>query len=132
MEKLVRYRKAFYEKENDLQHCNKKKERILPNHSKSMNLEKNYQTLPLHSKPDRNNKPKNNTFAYCALYADELLQLPQYDLKPNDFLRNHSIDGTLRARMLDWMVEVTSSYKFTNKTYFDGASLMDRYFEASK
>ncbi len=31
--------------------------------------------------------------------------------------------------MLDWMVEVTSSYKFTNKSYFDGVQLMDRYFE---
>ncbi len=26
MEKLVRYRKAFYEKENDLLYCNKKKD----------------------------------------------------------------------------------------------------------
>ena len=34
--------------------------------------------------------------------------------------------------MLDWMSEVTSSYKFTNKTYFDGVSLMDRYFYAEK
>lgn len=34
MEKLVRYRKAFYEKENDLQHCNKKKEKPLSNHPK--------------------------------------------------------------------------------------------------
>jgi hypothetical protein len=34
--------------------------------------------------------------------------------------------------MLDWMVEVTTSYKFTNKTYFDGISLMDRYFESEK
>jgi hypothetical protein len=32
--------------------------------------------------------------------------------------------------MLDWMVEVTTSYKFSHKTYFDGVSLMDRYFEA--
>ena len=30
--------------------------------------------------------------------------------------------------MIDWMIEVTSSYKFSNKTYFDGISLMDRYF----
>ena len=38
----------------------------------------------------------------------------------------------LRARMLDWMVEVTSSYKFTNKAYFDGVQLMDRYFASEK
>lgn len=48
MEKLVRYRKAFYEKENDLQHGNKRKERVLPSHhSKSMNFDKAYQTLPM-------------------------------------------------------------------------------------
>lgn len=31
--------------------------------------------------------------------------------------------------MLDWMVEVTCSYKFTEKGYFDSVYLMDRYFE---
>jgi hypothetical protein len=34
--------------------------------------------------------------------------------------------------MLDWMVEVTTSYKFSHKTYFDGVSLLDRYFEAEQ
>lgn len=34
--------------------------------------------------------------------------------------------------MLDWMVEVTSSYKFTPKTYFSSACLMDRYFKAEE
>jgi len=38
----------------------------------------------------------------------------------------------LRARMLDWMVEVTTSYKFTHKAYFDGVQLMDRYFAGEK
>lgn len=32
--------------------------------------------------------------------------------------------------MLDWMIEVTSSYKFTPKTYFTGVQIMDRYFKA--
>lgn len=32
--------------------------------------------------------------------------------------------------MIDWMIEVTTSYKFTNKTYFDGIQIMDRYFDA--
>lgn len=29
--------------------------------------------------------------------------------------------------MLDWMVEVMESYKFTHKTYFASVELMDRY-----
>ena len=32
--------------------------------------------------------------------------------------------------MLDWMIEVISSYKFTPKTYFTAVQLMDRYFKA--
>lgn len=34
--------------------------------------------------------------------------------------------------MLDWMIEVTSSYKFTSKTFFTGVHLMDRYFKAEQ
>ena len=34
--------------------------------------------------------------------------------------------------MLDWMTEVTSSYKFEAKTYFDGAQYMDRYLSLKK
>ena len=99
---------------------------MLPNHSKSINFDKGYQTVPMRSEPKP--KAKNDTVAYCELYAEDLLHQADYENKPEDFLRNHLIDGTLRARMLDWMVEVTSSYKFTHKTYFDGLSLMDRYF----
>jgi hypothetical protein len=43
---LVRFRKAFYEKENDLQHGNKRKERPFPQESKSILSEKAFQTLP--------------------------------------------------------------------------------------
>jgi cyclin B len=32
--------------------------------------------------------------------------------------------------MLDWMIEVTSSYKFSAKTYFSSVYLMDKYFQA--
>lgn len=34
--------------------------------------------------------------------------------------------------MIDWMIEVTASYKFAHKTYFDGVQLMDRYFHAEQ
>ena len=47
------------------------------------------------------------------------------------FLSKHKIDGTLRARMLDWMVEVMCSYSFQHKTYFAGVEIMDRYFAKS-
>ena len=73
---------------------------------------------------------QTNSSAYCEQYGEELL-IESRDLsKPTNCLENHEIDGTLRARMIDWMVEVMCSYKFTNKTYFDGVNLMDRYFAA--
>ena len=53
------------------------------------------------------------------------------DIVQEKFLSNHKIDGVLRARMLDWMVEVMSSYHFQNKTYFAGIEIMDRYFANS-
>lgn len=31
--------------------------------------------------------------------------------------------------MLDWMIEVVSSYKFNAKTYFSSVHLMDSYFQ---
>lgn len=104
MDKLVRYRKAFYEKENDLQHCNKKKEHLLP--SKSLSHSKLYQSLPIHAlKPHpAPPKPATITAAYCQDYAQDLLSPSLYDSKPALFLSNHQIDGLLRARMLDWMV----------------------------
>ena len=46
------------------------------------------------------------------------------------FLAKHDIDKNLRARMLDWMIEVISSYKFNPKTYFSSVYIMDKYFHA--
>ena len=75
---------------------------MLPNHSKSTNFEKAYQTMPMRS--EQKPKTKNDTVAYCELYGEDLLHAESYNSKPKDFLGNHLIDGTLRARMLDWMV----------------------------
>jgi hypothetical protein len=73
----------------------------------------------------------NNTQQYCQLYAADILEHSQLDTQIlGSFLATHDIDRGLRARMLDWMIEVTSSYKFSTKTYFTGVQLMDRYFQA--
>lgn len=74
-------------------------------------------------------KIKSNTQQFCELYGKDILMFHQLHLVSKDeFLENHEISCTLRARMLDWMVEVMKSYKFSNKTYFAGVELMDRYF----
>ena len=77
------------------------------------------------------NETLTNTQQYCQLYANGILEQSQLNNESlGSFLITHDIDKGLRARMLDWMVEVTSSYKFTPKTYFTGVQLMDRYFKA--
>jgi hypothetical protein len=68
-----------------------------------------------------------NTQQYCQLYGSRVADHSQGQPLGN-FLQGHDIDKGLRARMLDWMIEVTSSYKFTPKTYFSSICLMDRYF----
>ena len=65
------------------------------------------------------------------MYGKELEGLLKRNPRRGRFLANHKIDGTLRARMLDWMVEVMSSYNFGHKTYFAGVEIMDRYFEST-
>jgi hypothetical protein len=74
-----------------------------------------------------------NTQQYCQTYGSGVVaQCEEERSVLGPFLSAHDIDKQLRARMLDWMIEVTSSYKFTAKTYFASAYLMDRYFLAEQ
>lgn len=78
-------------------------------------------------------QPVTNTQQFCKLYAQDIIQQSGEDFSIlGSFLISHDIDKNLRARMLDWMIEVTSSYKFTPKTYFGSVYLMDRYFKAEQ
>jgi hypothetical protein len=72
----------------------------------------------------------SNTGQFCSLYGEQLLKNEaNLQISPR-FLGKHEIDSSLRSKMIDWMTEVTTSYKFTNKTFFDGIQIMDRYFQA--
>ena len=75
----------------------------------------------------------NLTKSYLDVYGNEE-RINSSQNKSPKFLKNHQIDEMLRARMLDWMVEVTSSYKLSSSAYFKGVHIMDRYFhlEAAK
>ena len=77
-----------------------------------------YREHKLFSKPSR--KEVTQTEEYCKMYGPQVENALRKDLIKGSFLSNHKIDGILRARMLDWMVEVMSSYHFQNKTYFAG------------
>jgi hypothetical protein len=42
------------------------------------------------------------------------------------------IDSTMRARMVDWMIEVLTNFKCDDQTFFIAVSIMDRYFKNCK
>lgn len=43
--------------------------------------------------------------------------------------RHTGINPCLRARMVDWMIEVLMNFKCDDLTFFLAISLMDRYFK---
>lgn len=46
---------------------------------------------------------------------------------PFEFLKHHTISTNLRAKMVDWMVEVLTSYKCKDQTFFMSVRLMDQF-----
>ncbi|CAD8133141.1 unnamed protein product [Paramecium octaurelia] len=68
-------------------------------------------------------------------YTDEIFfYLKEQEKKstPQEFLKNHSIPSNLRAKMIDWMVEVLCSYKCTDQTFFVAVRTLDFYFAKSE
>lgn len=55
-------------------------------------------------------------------------QLEQNFLTDNNLMR-HKITPALRARMIDWMIEVLTNFKCDDQTFFLAVGLMDRYFK---
>ena len=47
----------------------------------------------------------------------------------NSCLKNHEITAPLRAKMVDWMVEVLTNFKCHDRTFFLSVGLMDRFFK---
>ena len=47
----------------------------------------------------------------------------------NCLARHPTMNGPLRARMIDWMIEVLTNFKCDDQTFFLAVSLMDRYFK---
>ncbi|EGR31142.1 n-terminal domain protein [Ichthyophthirius multifiliis] len=51
---------------------------------------------------------------------------------PKNCLFKHNIPQLLRAKMLDWLIEVVKAYKFSEETYFMTVRLLDLYLEKTK
>ena len=46
-------------------------------------------------------------------------------------LERHQITKPLRARMIDWMIEVLTNFRCDDQTFFIAVSLMDRFFKGT-
>jgi hypothetical protein len=55
-------------------------------------------------------------------------ELELQNLTDNSLMK-HKITPALRARMIDWMIEVLTNFKCDDQTFFLAVSLLDRYFK---
>ena len=53
-------------------------------------------------------------------------------MRPAECLARHKITPNLRAKMIDWMVEVMCSYKCSDQAFFLAVNYMDTFFEKTQ
>lgn len=53
------------------------------------------------------------------------------EVDQTQFLSRHQISAEYRAKMVDWMVEVLTTFKNSDQSFFIAIDLMDRYFKES-
>ena len=54
---------------------------------------------------------------------DNYLRHYQHEFDVKNCLNRHKITATLRARMIDWMIEVLTNFKCDDQTFFIAVSL---------
>lgn len=47
------------------------------------------------------------------------------------FLSRHDVTCLFRAKMVDWMIEVMTSYKCSDRSLFKAIEVMDKYYQKS-
>lgn len=151
MDRSCRRIKPIYEKENQQKFVNKRTDLLaslhnikLPlQHSQSLRITNSNQyhwaapsrmsqSSTRFTRTGITNSPSKSSKSVSPktigmLHGQQVENILRKDSPKGKFLSHHKIDGVLRARMLDWMVEVMSSYYFQNKTYFAGVEIMDRF-----
>lgn len=60
---------------------------------------------------------------------DRYLRWFEETINVEDCLARHKVTPALRARMVDWMIEVLTNFRCDDQTFFLSVSLMDRYFK---
>ena len=63
-------------------------------------------------------------------YSNDIFEyISGKELGLESFMTHHKISTSLRAKMVDWMIEVLSSYKMSEETFFKSVALMDLYLK---
>lgn len=70
----------------------------------------------------------------CAEYVPEMYTYLRYledqtAIKP-DFLKGFSINGKMRAVLLDWLIEVHGQFKLLQETLYMTSAILDRFLQA--
>ena len=63
---------------------------------------------------------------------DSYLRAFELEFNTKDAFVHHEINTNLRARMIDWMIEVLTNFKCDDQTFFIAVSILDRYFKGCK
>jgi len=71
----------------------------------------------------------------AQIYADYNVPIQAYKREleilynTGSCLEKHNITPALRARMVDWMIEVLTNFKCDDQTFFVAVSLLDRFLK---
>ena len=79
-------------------------------------------------------KPKTSTELELSLHGQAIKEhifKMENKLDQTEFLGKHGITSDYRAKMVDWMVEVLSTFKCSDQTFFLAIDIMDRFFKNS-
>ena len=60
---------------------------------------------------------------------DQYTRELEIEFLASNCLLKHKITPALRARMIDWMIEVLTNFKCDDQTFFLAVSLLDRFFK---
>lgn len=70
---------------------------------------------------------QENTYLFNTNFVEQ-----QRQTAGRDPLEGHAISSEMRTKMADWMIEVTSSFKCVEKTYYLAVQIFDKYLIATK
>eukprot|EP00357_Protocruzia_adherens_P000031 CAMPEP_0115021702 /NCGR_PEP_ID=MMETSP0216-20121206/31065_1 /TAXON_ID=223996 /ORGANISM="Protocruzia adherens, Strain Boccale" /LENGTH=313 /DNA_ID=CAMNT_0002394151 /DNA_START=545 /DNA_END=1483 /DNA_ORIENTATION=- len=80
-------------------------------------------------------KPVDLEIQLKEIYGDDIfnwLRVKEQLTTVKNCLDNHEITAGLRAKMVDWMIEVLTSFKCSEETFFLAVNIMDRYLKKNK